>query len=94
MRGGREGEGEKEGDRGKETRKTTIGRDRERESEGREGGRGRGGRGGMEIYKEDYLSYAKARNQARSACRKAVRLYEKEGRKGRKEGNLYLAKYT
>ena len=27
---------------------------------------------------EDYLSYAKARNQARSACRKAVRLYEKD----------------
>ena len=27
--------------------------------------------------KEDYLSYAKARNQARSACRRAVRLYEK-----------------
>ena len=32
----------------------------------------------MERYKEDYLSYAKARNQARSACRKAVRLYEKD----------------
>ena len=28
--------------------------------------------------KEDYLSYAKARNQARSSCRKAVRLYEKD----------------
>ena len=28
--------------------------------------------------KEDYLSDAKARNQARSACRKAVRLYEKD----------------
>ena len=27
---------------------------------------------------EDYLSYARARNQARSACRKAVRLYEKD----------------
>ena len=26
----------------------------------------------------DYLSYARARNQARSACRKAVRLYEKD----------------
>ena len=28
--------------------------------------------------KGDYLSYAKAGNQARSACRKAVRLYEKD----------------
>ena len=27
---------------------------------------------------EDYLSYARARNHARSACRKAVRLYEKD----------------
>ena len=27
---------------------------------------------------EDYLRYARARNQARSACRKAVRLYEKD----------------
>ena len=27
---------------------------------------------------EDYISYARARNQARSACRKAVRLYEKD----------------
>ena len=26
--------------------------------------------------KEDYLSYAKARNPAKSACRKAVRLYD------------------
>ena len=29
-------------------------------------------------YKEDYLIYAKARNQAKSACRKVVRLYEKD----------------
>ena len=43
--------------------------------------------------KEDYLSYANARNQARSACRKAVRLYEKDIASQIKQNPKHLWRY-
>ena len=44
--------------------------------------------------KEDYLSYAKAGNQARSACRKAVRLYEKDIASQIKQNHKHFWKYV
>ena len=44
--------------------------------------------------KVDYLSYARARNQARSACRKAVRLSEKDIASQIKENPKHFWRYV